>query len=37
MELFTQYYAQWKGGRAGGNPSYSNIPRFYYRVSAACS
>lgn len=37
MELFTKYYMEWKGGRTGGNPSYTNIPRFYYRVSGVCS
>uniref|UniRef100_A0A8C8BJ04 Serine/threonine-protein phosphatase 2A regulatory subunit B'' subunit gamma n=1 Tax=Otus sunia TaxID=257818 RepID=A0A8C8BJ04_9STRI len=34
MELFTKYYMEWKGGRKSGNTSYTNIPRFYYRLPA---
>ncbi|KAM9239534.1 serine/threonine-protein phosphatase 2A regulatory subunit B'' subunit gamma isoform 3-T3 [Leptosomus discolor] len=34
MELFTKYYMEWKGGRKSGNMSYTNIPRFYYRLPA---
>lgn len=31
-ELFTKYYTEWKGG-GGNNKPFSNIPRFYYKVS----
>ncbi|NWR30603.1 P2R3C phosphatase, partial [Tachuris rubrigastra] len=34
MELFTKYYMEWKGGKTSGNTSYTNIPRFYYRLPA---
>ncbi|KAK4821972.1 hypothetical protein QYF61_006171, partial [Mycteria americana] len=34
MELFTKYYMEWKGGKKSGNTSYTNIPRFYYRLPA---
>ncbi|XP_072720407.1 serine/threonine-protein phosphatase 2A regulatory subunit B'' subunit gamma isoform X2 [Ciconia boyciana] len=34
MELFTKYYMEWKGGRKSVNTSYTNIPRFYYRLPA---
>ncbi|XP_051476599.1 serine/threonine-protein phosphatase 2A regulatory subunit B'' subunit gamma isoform X2 [Apus apus] len=34
MDLFTKYYMEWKGGRKSGNTSYTNIPRFYYRLPA---
>ncbi|NWU89183.1 P2R3C phosphatase, partial [Upupa epops] len=34
MELFTKYYMEWKGGRKSSNASYTNIPRFYYRLPA---
>ncbi|XP_064004921.1 serine/threonine-protein phosphatase 2A regulatory subunit B'' subunit gamma isoform X3 [Pogoniulus pusillus] len=34
MELFTKYYMEWKGGRKSGSTSYTNIPRFYYRLPA---
>lgn len=30
-ELFTKYYTEWKGG-GDKDTSYTNIPRFYYRV-----
>lgn len=32
MELFTKYYTEWKGGGDNSKP-FSNIPRFYYKVS----
>lgn len=31
-ELFTKYYTEWKGG-GDNDKSFSNIPRFYYKVS----
>lgn len=31
-ELFTKYYIEWKGG-GDNDESFSNIPRFYYKVS----
>uniref|UniRef100_A0A4W3GKA7 Serine/threonine-protein phosphatase 2A regulatory subunit B'' subunit gamma n=1 Tax=Callorhinchus milii TaxID=7868 RepID=A0A4W3GKA7_CALMI len=34
MELFTQYYVEWRGGRKKSNMSYKSIPRFYYKLPA---